>query len=74
MSIGRADKLVMMANQIARNLLLESDPAGMTANHIMAFWSPQMRAQIIAHGGDGLVPAAREAIALVARRSMKNAQ
>jgi formate dehydrogenase subunit delta len=46
MSAHTLDKLIMMANQIARNVTHEADPVGMIADHIKAFWSPRMIAQI----------------------------
>lgn len=46
MSAHTLDKLVMMANQIARNVTHEADPVSMIADHIKAFWSPRMIAQI----------------------------
>lgn len=46
MSAHTLDKLVLMLNQIARNVTHEADPIGMIADHIKAFWSPRMIAQI----------------------------
>ncbi len=46
MSADSVEKLVYMANQIARNLMHEPDPAAATAAHIEAFWSPRMKTQI----------------------------
>ena len=46
MSAHTLDKLIMMANQIARNVTHEADPTAMIADHIKAFWSPRMIAQI----------------------------
>ncbi|MFX8832878.1 formate dehydrogenase subunit delta, partial [Acinetobacter baumannii] len=37
-----------MANQIARNVAHEPDPVATVADHIVAFWSGRMRAQIAA--------------------------
>ena len=56
-----ADKLVMMANQIANNLALEPDPAGATAEHIQLFWAPQMKAMWFAYPGTALTPVAAAA-------------
>jgi formate dehydrogenase subunit delta len=58
-------KLVMMANQIARNLAAQGDARAIaaTARHIRDFWSPQMIAAIRTHDGAGLDPLARQAIA-----------
>ena len=46
MSVNTLDKLIYMANQIARNVTHEPDPVSMIADHIKAFWSPRMIAQI----------------------------
>lgn len=48
MSTG--DRLIYMANQIARNFTALGDPqaAGETATHISLFWDPAMRARILA--------------------------
>lgn len=56
------DTLIRMANQIAANLAHEGDPAGATAEHIRQFWDPRMKQAISAYQGDGLAPAAMEAI------------
>lgn len=62
-----ADKLVMMANQIAKNLAIQGEEAAiaMTADHIRKFWDPRMRAMIakrMAEGGQGLEPIAKKAL------------
>lgn len=50
--------LIRSVNQIARNVVHEPDPVGMVADHVAAFWSGRMRAQIAAqlaaHGDEGL--------------------
>lgn len=54
------EKLVMMANQIARNL----KDAAATAEHIRAFWTPAMRKALrdrLLSGGEGLSDIARAA-------------
>ena len=61
----KVEKLVRMANEIARNLraLPGNQPAAATAEHIRSFWTPGMRASLIAHvesGGAGLDPIALE--------------
>ncbi|MGP0058761.1 MAG: formate dehydrogenase subunit delta [Beijerinckiaceae bacterium] len=65
------DKLVYMANQIGK--FFASRPheqaVAATADHLVKFWDPRMRAQIIAHlgkGGAGLDAIAREAVAKLA--------
>lgn len=58
------DKLVRMANQIARNLR----DASATADHIRAFWAPAMRAALrrrLDSGGEGLSDIARDAAAML---------
>jgi formate dehydrogenase subunit delta len=62
MSAMTAEKLVYMANQIARNVLHEPDPAGMVADHIASFWTARMKDQIFAEGPEGLDPVARKAL------------
>jgi formate dehydrogenase subunit delta len=62
-----AEKLVMMVNQIARNLAVQGEEKAIagTANHIARFWDPRMRAAIRAHlaaGGADLAPLARAAV------------
>jgi formate dehydrogenase subunit delta len=67
-----ADKLVHMANQIAK--FMESKPhaegvAGF-ASHINDFWEPRMRRQffeIVDRGGVGLRPLVLEAAGLIRR-------
>ena len=61
----KVEKLVRMANEIARNLraLPGDQPMAATAEHIRSFWTPGMRASLIAHvesGGAGLDPIALE--------------
>lgn len=62
-----AEKLVKMANQIARNLAARGEQRAImaTADHIAKFWNPRMRSGIAGHlaaGGEGLDPIARAAI------------
>jgi formate dehydrogenase subunit delta len=68
-----AERLVYMANQIARNVAAQGPEAAAlaTADHIAAFWDPRMKAQIFAMEGaqgDGLEPIAAHAIALLRDR------
>ncbi|HEY7900469.1 MAG TPA: formate dehydrogenase subunit delta [Caulobacteraceae bacterium] len=63
----RDEKLIYMANQIARNFayLGESDAAAATADHLRNFWDPAMRRTILAQlaaGGEGLGPTAKAAV------------
>jgi len=61
-----SEKLVHMANQIARNfaVLGEAKAVDATADHIIKFWDPRMRRLIGVHasaGGAGLDPIALQA-------------
>jgi formate dehydrogenase subunit delta len=63
----KVEKLVRMANEIARNLrVLPGDqPSAATADHVRSFWTPGMRATLLAHaeaGGAGLDPIALDAM------------
>ena len=66
----RAEKLTMMANQIAASFKAQGEaqaPAAI-ADHLKKFWDPGMRADIVAHldkGGAGLDPTVRSAIELL---------
>jgi formate dehydrogenase subunit delta len=65
------DKLIRMANEIARNLRSQPGDQAMTAtaDHIRSFWTPGMRATLIAHanqGGEGLDPIAQQALRMLA--------
>ena len=67
-----AERLVSMANQIARFFEGQpgEDPAALTANHLKSFWDPRMRAGLLRHlqaGGEGLTPIAASAAALLDR-------
>jgi formate dehydrogenase subunit delta len=66
----QADKLVHMANQIARAFAVEGEATAITAtaNHLKLFWDPRMRREILAHleaGGEGLDGVARAALGLL---------
>jgi len=65
-----AERLVYMANQIARNLAAQGDDVAAlaVADHIAAFWDPRMKAQIFAMDGAGLEPIAARAVALLRDR------
>jgi formate dehydrogenase subunit delta len=63
----RAEKLTMMANQIAAFFKAQGEAAAPAAiaDHLKKFWDPGMRADIIAHldnGGAGLEPITKSAI------------
>ncbi|MCJ8159354.1 formate dehydrogenase subunit delta [Sphingomonas sp. LaA6.9] len=53
-----------MANQIARNLAMQGPEAAAhaTAEHILKYWDPRMKAMILAYDGDALEPITRAAI------------
>ena len=64
------ERLVYMANQIARNFaIMGADPAAAaTADHIASFWDPRMKALVfdrLAAGGEGLEPIAHAALTLL---------
>jgi formate dehydrogenase subunit delta len=66
----QADKLVHMANQIARAFAVEGEAKAITATaeHLKLFWDPRMRREILAHldaGGEGLDDVARAALGLL---------
>lgn len=65
------DRLVYMANQIATNLKFEGDQAAAAvADHMLQFWDPRMKDQIISRAAEadhGLTPLANEAVTLLAR-------
>jgi len=65
--MNSVDKLVYMANQIAKNLagMTAGRAALATADHIAKFWDPRMRRMIDERyeaGGEGLDPIAYDAI------------
>lgn len=69
MSTG--DRLIYMANQIARNLAAqgEAEAVDATADHIASFWDPHMRARIArlaAERPDALSPIAAAAVRRIA--------
>lgn len=66
-ALSTDDRLIYMANQIARNVANEGENAApFVAQHIRDFWDPHMRARIkamAAEEGHGLSPIAASAIA-----------
>ncbi len=66
MSSG-TDRLVYMANQIARNMatMNDMDTVAAVADHIKSFWDPRMIAGIRAADQSQLLPIARQAIEIV---------
>lgn len=61
-------RLVLMANQIARNFATLDDAAAAraTAEHMRSFWAPTMKTAIVDDGA-GLSPVAAQAVALLRR-------
>lgn len=61
------EKLVYMVNQIARNFATLGDrgAAEATADHLVKYWDPRMKATILAHR-EGLAPVAAAAVAMLA--------
>lgn len=71
------DKLVTMANQIARAFAYEGEEraADSVRLHLLKFWPPAMRDGIIAYvadGGDRLLPAASRAVDELRRNQGRN--
>lgn len=64
---GTRERLIYMANQIARNFETPAPDhaAAAVADHIAKFWDPRMKAMIFAYQGDELTPIAAKAIALL---------
>jgi len=66
MSGPRPERLIYMANQIARYFVAQpGDGAAAVADHLHKFWDPSMRADILAwtaSGGGGLEPLAAAAV------------
>ncbi|MFN3470089.1 MAG: formate dehydrogenase subunit delta [Novosphingobium sp.] len=67
MSAHTAARLAMMANQIARNLALEAEPAKAMADHVIAFWTPRMIDALLADhaAASSLEPLAAQGMARV---------
>jgi formate dehydrogenase subunit delta len=61
-------RLTYMANQIARNFEAQGHAAAVeqSAAHIIKFWDPRMKANMLAGDRSGLSPIAAEAMAKVA--------
>ena len=76
--MSNLERLVYMANQIARNFetLGHGAAAQATADHIASFWDPRMKARIFAcrtDGDAGLSPTADEAIKLLQEKGQADA-
>jgi formate dehydrogenase subunit delta len=79
MSGTTLDKLVYMANQIAREFSSQQPRAAVDAtwDHLWHFWDPRMRKLIVAHwhaGGEGLSEVAKAAVAKFATASEPESQ
>jgi formate dehydrogenase subunit delta len=66
-SSDKIGKMVHMANQIADyfKVMPEAQAISGAADHLRAFWTPKMRAEITAWaaaGGEGLTPLAAKAV------------
>jgi formate dehydrogenase subunit delta len=72
--VNSLQKLVMMANQIAANLMQELDPAAATAEHIRLFWDPRMKSMICEDGVAGLSSMAAAAVDLLNERDLPQAR
>jgi len=73
-----ADKIVRMANDIAKFMESKPHAEGMTllASHINDFWEPRMRRQLFAvmdAGGEGLRPLVIDAKGLIRRPAAEQA-
>ena len=71
MSSRTLDRLIYMANQIAREFAGQRprEAAEATWDHLWHFWDPRMRSMIVAHlaaGGEGMSEIARAAVAKLA--------
>ncbi|EQA97363.1 formate dehydrogenase subunit delta [Sphingobium wenxiniae] len=69
--MSTADRLIYMANQIARNVAVmgQDEAAAMVEDHIRSFWDPMMRRQIVALAAerpDALSPIAAAAVGRIA--------
>jgi formate dehydrogenase subunit delta len=76
--VNSTEKLVYMANQIARNIAPRADEAAAeaVADHIGHFWDPRMKQMIFAHidaGGVDLSPAALAGLMILRNRSATQA-
>jgi formate dehydrogenase subunit delta len=59
------ERLIYMANQIARNLAVQGEETAVQAcyQHLTDFWDPRMKAAILAGDKAGLDPIAKAAVA-----------
>lgn len=64
---GQDERLVYMANQIARNFLVEGEAQAVlaTAEHLKKFWDPRMKSRILLalrEGNANLLPVTKLAL------------
>ena len=64
-------RLTHMANQIARNFAIQGEAKAIaaTAQHIVDFWDPRMKAAILGSDRAGLDPLAAAAVEKLARQA-----
>jgi formate dehydrogenase subunit delta len=79
MSANTLDKLIYMANQIAREFCSQQPTHAVdsTWDHLWHFWDPRMRSMIVDHwhaGGEGLSETAMAAVAKFASSVEPTAQ
>lgn len=69
--MNTTDHLIKMANQIAANLAAQGQEVAIreTAQHIIDFWDPRMKAGITGADLDRLSPIARAAIEIVTTKA-----
>lgn len=69
------ERLIYMANQIARNFAAQGEETAIaaTADHIEKFWDPRMKAQLQAGGGEQLSPIAARALARLQETQARDA-
>ena len=77
--MNSTEKLVYMANQIARNIAPVADDAAAEAlaDHVAHFWDPRMKQMIFAHvdaGGEDLSPTALAGLKLLKDRGAPEPQ
>lgn len=77
--MSNLERLIYMANQIARNFeaLGHDHAVAATADHIASFWDPRMKARIfdcLDQQSDALSDSAREAIGLLRANAMLSSQ
>ena len=77
--MSNLERLIYMANQIARNFeaLGHEHAVAATADHIVSFWDPRMKARILEcldEQSEALSDTAREAVGLLHANAMLSSQ